>query len=109
MTTEATSETTTEATTDLVMPARSAPLPRNNLGAWSLVLGIASVVLLLGVITGIPAIIIGNQGRRAVRAGEADNEGMAMTGVVLGWISLAILAAVIVLVIARFLAGGPDS
>jgi hypothetical protein len=32
-----------------------------------------------------------------------------MTGVVLGWISLAILAAVIVLVIARFLAGGPDS
>jgi len=34
---------------------------------------------------------------------------MAMTGVVLGWISLAILAGVIVLVIARFLAGGPNS
>ena len=102
-------ETQTETATGLAMPARSAPLPRNNLGAWSLVLGIASVVLLLGVITGIPAIIIGNQGRRAVRAGEADNERMAMTGVVLGWISLAMLAVVIVLVIARFLAGGPDS
>ncbi|WP_419706746.1 DUF4190 domain-containing protein [Promicromonospora sp. NFX87] len=104
-----TTGTTTETTTDLTMPARPAAYPKNNLGAWSLVLGIASVVLLLGVITGIPAIIVGNQGRRAVRAGEADNEGMAMTGVVLGWISLVILAAVIVLVIARFLAGGPDS
>jgi hypothetical protein len=104
-----TTGTTTETTTDLTMPGRSAAYPRNSLGAWSLVLGIASVVLLLGAITGVPAIIIGNQGRRAVRAGEADNERMAMTGVVLGWISLAILAAVIVLVIARFLAGGPDS
>ena len=34
--------------------------PRNNLGTWSLVLGIASVVLALGVLTGIPAIIVGN-------------------------------------------------
>jgi hypothetical protein len=67
------------------------------------------VVLALGAVTGIPAIIVGNQGRRAVRAGEADNEGMALTGVVLGWISLAILAAVIVLLIVRFVAGGLDS
>lgn len=95
--------------TELAMAAPPAAHPRNSLGVWSLVLGIASVVLALGAITGIPAIIIGNQGRRAVRAGEANNEGMALTGVVLGWISLAILAAVIVLVIARFLAGGPDS
>lgn len=95
--------------TELAMAARPAPYPRNSLGAWSLVLGIASVVLALGAITGIPAIIIGNQGRRAVRAGEADNEGMALTGVVLGWISLAILVAVIVFVIVRFVAGGPDS
>lgn len=96
-------------TTDLAMPAQPNAYPRNSLGVWSLVLGIASVVLALGAVTGIPAIIIGNQGRRAVRAGEADNEGMAVTGVVLGWISLAILAAVVVLVIVRLLAGGPDS
>lgn len=95
--------------TELAMPAPPVAHPRNNLGVWSLVLGIASVVLALGVVTGIPAIIIGNQGRRAVRAGEADNEGMAVTGVVLGWVSLVILAVVIVLVIARFLAGEPDS
>lgn len=96
--------------TELAMAARpAAQYPRNSLGVWSLVLGIASVVLALGVVTGIPAIIVGNQGRRAVRAGEADNEGLALTGVVLGWISLAILAVVVVLVIARFVAGGPDS
>ncbi len=89
--------------------APSAAYPRNNLGVWSLVLGISSIVLLLGVLTGIPAIIVGNQGRRAVRDGEANNEGMALTGVVLGWISLALLVVVIGLVIARFLAGGTNS
>ncbi|MDR7385451.1 DUF4190 domain-containing protein [Promicromonospora iranensis] len=95
--------------TELAMPARPAAYPRNNLGVWSLVLGIASVVLALGVVTGIPAIIVGNQGRRAVRAGEANNEGMALTGVVLGWISLAILAVVIGLLVVRLLAGEPHS
>lgn len=95
--------------TALEMAAPSAAYPRNNLGVWSLVLGIASIVLLLGVLTGIPAIIVGNQGRRAVRAGEADNEGTALAGVVLGWLSIAVLLFVIGLVIVRFLAGGPNS
>ncbi|MFD2024288.1 DUF4190 domain-containing protein [Promicromonospora aerolata] len=95
--------------TELAMPAPPAAYPRNSLGVWSLVLGIASVVLALGVFTGIPAIIVGNQGRRAVRAGEANNEGMALTGVVLGWISLVILAVVVLLLVLRFLAGGPDT
>ncbi|WP_369373418.1 DUF4190 domain-containing protein [Promicromonospora sp. Populi] len=91
------------------MAAPPAAYPQNNLGVWSLVLGIASIVLLLGVFTGVPAIIVGNQGRRAVRAGEANNEGMAMTGVVLGWLSVAALVLVVVFVVVRYLAGGPDS
>ncbi|PUB25348.1 uncharacterized protein DUF4190 [Promicromonospora sp. AC04] len=91
------------------MAAPPAAHPRNSLGVWSLVLGIASIVLALGIVTGIPAIIIGNQGRRAVRAGEANNEGMALTGVVLGWLSLAILVFVIVLLVVRFLTGGAGS
>jgi hypothetical protein len=95
--------------TELAMPAQPTAYPRNNLGVWSLVLGIASVVLALGVVTGIPAIIVGNQGRRAVRAGEANNERTALTGVVLGWISLAILVVVIVLLVVRLLAGEPSS
>ncbi|MFD7307053.1 DUF4190 domain-containing protein [Promicromonospora sp. NPDC059942] len=95
--------------TALEMAAPSAAYPRNNLGVWSLVLGIASIVLLLGALTGIPAIIVGNQGRRAVRAGDANNEGTALAGVVLGWLSLALLAVVIGLVVVRFLAGGSNS
>ena len=95
--------------TALEMATPTAAYPRNNLGVWSLVLGIASIVLLLGALTGIPAIIIGNQGRRAVRAGDANNEGTALAGVVLGWLSLAILVVVIGLVIVRFLAGGSNS
>lgn len=66
-------------------PARA----RNQLGVWSLVLGSASFLLFLGVLTGIPAIVVGNNGRRAVRAGEADNERVALAGVLLGWISVA--------------------
>jgi hypothetical protein len=87
------------------MAASPAALPRNNLGVWSLVLGIASIVLLLGVFAGVPAIIVGNQGRRAVRAGEANNEGMAMTGVVLGWLSVVALVVVGVLLVVRYLSG----
>ncbi|HEV6952122.1 MAG TPA: DUF4190 domain-containing protein [Promicromonospora sp.] len=95
--------------TELAMPAPAEAHPRNNLGVWSLVLGIASVVLALGAVTGVPAIIVGNQARRAVRAGEADNEGMALTGVVLGWVSLVILAGVVVVAITRFVASGLGS
>jgi hypothetical protein len=61
---------------------------RNSLGVWSLVLGGASFLLFLGVLTGIPAILVGNDGRRAVRAGEADNEAVAVAGVLLGWASV---------------------
>ncbi|GAB4085749.1 hypothetical protein GCM10028784_23790 [Myceligenerans cantabricum] len=62
---------------------------RNALGVWSLVLGGASFLLLLGALTGVPAILVGNGGRRAVRAGQADNERVALAGVLLGWASVA--------------------
>ncbi|MBO0610503.1 DUF4190 domain-containing protein [Myceligenerans salitolerans] len=72
------------------MSAAAPGRARNSLGVWSLVLGGASFLLFLGVLTGIPAILVGNDGRRAVRAGEADNEGVAMAGVLLGWASVAL-------------------
>lgn len=82
----------------------SAPAPgraRNSLGVWSLLLGSASFLLFLGVLTGIPAILVGNDGRRAVRAGEADNEAVALTGVVLGWVS--VLATVVGALVVAYL------
>lgn len=74
--------------------------PRNDLAVWSLVLGALGV---LGCVffTGIPAILVGNAARRAVVAGEADNDGMATAGVVLGWVAVGLgILLVLVLVLA---------
>ncbi|ADG74882.1 hypothetical protein Cfla_1987 [Cellulomonas flavigena DSM 20109] len=62
------------------------PMPRNDLAVWSLVLGLLGV---LGCVffTGVPAVVVGNNARRAVAAGEADNAGTATAGIVLGWVA----------------------
>lgn len=76
--------------------------PKNNLGVWSLVLGLVSFVLSCGLFTGIPAIIVGHKSRRAVAEGQANNPGLATAGIILGWIatilSLLGIIAVVVLV-----------
>lgn len=64
--------------------------PKNQLGVWSLVLGIVGIVVGCVFVTGIPAVILGNNAKRAVAAGEANNLGMAQAGIVLGWISIAL-------------------
>jgi len=64
--------------------------PKNNLAIWSLVLGIASFVLSCGFFTGIPAVIVGNAAKRAVAEGQADNDGMATAGIILGWVAIAL-------------------
>ncbi|MGV8964836.1 MAG: DUF4190 domain-containing protein [Cellulomonas sp.] len=70
--------------------------PKNSLGVWSLVLGIASFVLGFGLLTGIPAIIVGNMGKRAATEGLANNLGLSKAGVILGWIAtvLSVLAII---------------
>ncbi|MEU6486444.1 DUF4190 domain-containing protein [Streptomyces sp. NPDC046887] len=71
-----------------------APAPSNGMGVAALVLGIIGVVLFcawgLGVILGILALIFGLIGRRKARRGEADNGGMALAGVILGSVAIAI-------------------
>lgn len=74
------------------------PLPRNDLAVWSLVLGLFGVLGCL-FFTGVPAIVLGNNARRAVEAGQADNPGLATAGVVLGWVATALGALVVVLVV----------
>ena len=59
---------------------------QNNLGVWSLILGILGFVC-AGFLTGIPAIIVGNKAKRAAAEGRANNGGMGTAGVVLGWIA----------------------
>ncbi|WP_421741711.1 DUF4190 domain-containing protein [Cellulomonas sp.] len=62
--------------------------PKNSLAVWSLVLGIVSFVLSCGLFTGIPAVIVGNNAKKAVARGEANNGGMATAGIILGWIAI---------------------
>ncbi|MCM0638227.1 DUF4190 domain-containing protein [Cellulomonas wangsupingiae] len=79
-------------------PGAGAYMPRNDLAVWSLVLGLLGV---LGCVffTGIPAVVVGANARKAVAAGQADNEGMATAGIVLGWVATGLG----VLVVALFL------
>jgi Domain of unknown function (DUF4190) len=63
--------------------------PDNKLGVWALVLGILSVAC-CGLLSGIPAIIIGVQARQRTAAGTANNGGMGTAGIVLGAIGTAL-------------------
>lgn len=76
--------------------------PKNNLAIWSLVLGIAAFVLSCGFFTGIPAVIVGNAAKRAVAEGQADNDGMATAGIILGWVAIGLSAIGLLLLLVFF-------
>ena len=60
-----------------------AAISKNKIGTWALVLGILSIVC-FGLLAGIPAIILGNNGKKAAAQGLATNRGPAQAGFVLG-------------------------
>lgn len=66
--------------------------PRNGLGVAALVIGILALVSALsvfgGIILGIVAVILGFVGRGRVKRGEANNGGVALAGVVLGFLGI---------------------
>jgi hypothetical protein len=82
------------------MPAYGAPPQAldTSKAVLSMVLGIVGI-LFAGLLTGIPAIIIGSRARKAIRAGQAGGDGMALAGVILGWIATVFSALAIVLVV----------
>lgn len=90
-------------------PAYGAPLPKNSLAVWSLVLGILSV-LGCGLVTGIAAIITGTKARQAQREGLADNGGMGLAGLILGWIGTVLVTLGVIAYIAfvGFLVTSPE-
>ncbi|MDN3294201.1 DUF4190 domain-containing protein [Streptomyces ficellus] len=71
--------------------------PSNGMGITAMVLGIVSLVLFclwgLGIIPGIMALIFGIIGRKKAQRGEADNSGMALAGIILGSVGIAVSAA----------------
>ena len=66
--------------------------PRNGLGIAALILAIVGLLLCLtvvgGVIVGIVAVVMGFIARGRVNRGEADNGGVALAGIVLGFLSI---------------------
>jgi hypothetical protein len=75
----------------------------------SLVLGILGLVL-CGIFTAIPAVIMGNKARRLIDSsrGQYEGRGMATAGLVMGWIGIALsIVGIIVLII--LVAADPDT
>lgn len=57
---------------------------KNALGIWALVLGILSIVCCLGLLAGIPAIILGQNSKKAAAQGLATNGNLGNVGFILG-------------------------
>lgn len=73
--------------------------PTNQLAIASLVCGCAQVFLWF--LTGIPAVILGHIARRQIRETGENGDGMALTGIILGYvgIGLGIISAVAIILI----------
>ncbi|MBN9374282.1 MAG: DUF4190 domain-containing protein, partial [Cellulomonas sp.] len=67
-------------------------------GVISLVLAIASFIT-LGFLIAIPAVILGNMGRRAADEGQANNRSLSTAGIIVGWVNIVVSALAIVAVV----------
>lgn len=85
------------------MAGSAAPIPYQTVvvqdestAVLSMIFGILSLAG-LGILAGIPAIILGTNARKKIRAsgGRLSGDGMATAGIVLGWISCGIVALVV--------------
>ncbi|MEC4840183.1 DUF4190 domain-containing protein [Mycobacteroides chelonae] len=76
------------------------PAPKNGLGVGALVVGIIAVLFSCtvfgGFIGGLVAVILGIVGVRRVTRGEANNRGVAISGIVLGTLAVLLSAAILV-------------
>ena len=89
-------------------PAQVAP--SSNEAIWSLVLGILSITC-LGLIAGIPAVILGTTAKRKIAAsgGVIRGQGLATAGLVLGWVSIGFSVLAILFIILGAIAGSGSS
>ncbi|MFD8593794.1 DUF1707 and DUF4190 domain-containing protein [Kitasatospora sp. NPDC059646] len=77
-----------------------APPPRNGLAVASAILG--GLCLVTGGATGLPAVITGHLARAQIRRTREPGDSLALTGLILGWLSLAgwVLFALLVVLVA---------
>jgi hypothetical protein len=84
--------------------------PKNGLGIASLVVAIISLLSVVGgVVLGFVAIVLGFMGRGRAKRGEANNGGIALAGIILGFLSIIEAIVVIGLMVWGFKeVGGTD-
>lgn len=98
-------------TADLPGPAWGAPPPgyyagppagrrTNQLAIAALICGIAQVAF--GFLTGIAAIVLGHIARRQIRETGEDGAGMALAGLILGYVGIALSVIVVIVLIILF-------
>ncbi len=85
-------------------------MPSSNEAIWSLVLGILSVTC-LGLLAGIPAVILGTVAKRKIgeSGGMIRGQGLATAGLVLGWVSIGFSVVFFLFVILGAIAGSGSS
>ena len=74
--------------------------PTNSMAIAALVLGIAS--LFSCQLIGIGAIVLGNRARNEIRVSGEEGDGMALTGIILGWVALALVVLSLLVLAAYF-------
>ena len=87
--------------------------PKNGLGLAALILAIIGLLLCWsvagGIVLGVVAVILGFLGRGRVKRGEADNGGVAIAGIALGFVAIIAGLAFIPIYIGLFdSVGGTD-
>ncbi len=80
-------------------PPPAGPATTSRLAVASLVCGIASFVCILGPLAGIPAVITGHMALQQIRrsGGTVGGRGLALAGVILGWVVVGITVLVFVI------------
>jgi hypothetical protein len=88
-----------------VAPGYATPVPQsaNGLAIAALVMGIAGLAT-CG-IAGILGLVFGYIARRQIREGNGSGDGMALAGIILGWVWLALFIVMIVVYVALFAVG----
>jgi hypothetical protein len=79
-------------------PGQVAPRRTNQLALASLICGIAQIFF--GLLTGIPAVICGHLARKQIRQTGEEGAGMAMAGLILGYVGIVLSVILIVVIIA---------
>ncbi|MDN4473307.1 DUF4190 domain-containing protein [Demequina zhanjiangensis] len=74
------------------------PTEKNWMGITALALSLAALVA--GILASIPAVVFGHLGLSAVKKGEANNRGLALAGVILGYIGIALTVLFVIAYIA---------